>query len=93
MKVTWSVRALTQLGEAHAYIAKDDASTAGRFVGTIKHICTLLSTFPAMGVETDEPQVMVFPLVRYRHLILYTILENEIRILRIRHTSRNHQQT
>jgi plasmid stabilization system protein ParE len=42
-----------------------------------------------MGVRTDEPGVIMFPLVRYRYLIFYKIVDGEeIRIIRVRHASR-----
>jgi toxin ParE1/3/4 len=89
MKVTWGRRALLQLRDAYAYIAQDDKQAARKFLVTIENLCRLLSIFPKMGVETDELGVVVFPLVRYHHLIFYTILDDEIRIIRIRHASQN----
>ena len=41
-----------------------------------------------MGVATVEPGVVMFPLVRYRYLVFYKVLGHEVRIIRIRHTSR-----
>ena len=37
----------------------------------------------------DEPGVAMFPLVRYRHLIYYKVLDSEeVRIIRVHHGSR-----
>ena len=87
MKITWSLRALAQLKEAHTYIAKENSTSAREFLDTTENVCRLLSIFPYMGIETDEQGVIVFPLVRYRYLIFYMVLPEEIRIIRIRHAS------
>ncbi len=55
----------------------------------ITALVDLLGEFPGMGVRTDEPGVAMFPLVRYRYLIYYKVLEGrEVRIIRVRHAFR-----
>ncbi len=89
MRVRWSARALVQLREAHAYIAKDNASAALGFVDAAAALVELLEENPGMGIKTDEPDVIMFPLIRYRYLIFYKILHGEeVRIIRIRHAAR-----
>ena len=89
MKARWSVRALAQLQEAHNYIAHDNVTAAREFVASAIALAELLGAHPGIGIETDEPGVIIFPLVRYRYLIFYKILrKKEVRIIRLRHASR-----
>jgi toxin ParE1/3/4 len=89
MRVRWNKRALTQLRAAHGWIKKENPIAAEEFVEAVTALVDLLGEFPRMGVRTDEPGISMFPLVRYRYLIYYKILEGgEVRIIRIRHASR-----
>ena len=89
MKARWSVRALAQLRDAHNYIAHDNVTAAREFVVSATALADLLSTHPGIGIETNEPGVIMFPLVRYRYLIFCKILrKKEVRIIRLRHASR-----
>jgi plasmid stabilization system protein ParE len=51
-----------------------------------------LREYPGMGAVTDEPGVIMFPLVRYRYLIFYKVLSDEVRIIRVRHASRKRRK-
>jgi toxin ParE1/3/4 len=89
MKVSWSRTALAQLRAAHAYIAQDNPRAANEFVQAATALSGLLGEYPGMGVATDEPGIIMFPLVRYRYLIFYKVLPHqEVRIVRVRHASR-----
>jgi plasmid stabilization system protein ParE len=68
---------------------KREPDCGRRIVEAVTALVDLLGEFPRMGVGTDEPGVSMFPLVRYRYLIYYKVLEGgEVRIIRIRHASR-----
>jgi len=89
MIVRWNKRALTQLRAAHEWIEKENPVAAREFVESVTALVDLLAEFPRMGVRTDEPGVAMFPLVRYRYLIYYKVVDGgEVRIIRIRHASR-----
>lgn len=89
MKVTWSLRALVQFQKAHAYIAQNNVSAAVAFLDATENLAKLLAVNPSIGLATDESGVIVFPLVRYQYLLFYKITaRKEIRIIRLRHTSR-----
>jgi len=93
MKVRWSKRALAQLRAAHDHIKNDNPSAASEFVEATNSLADLLGQFPGMGVRTSESGVIMFPLVRYRYLVFYKIMNsNEIRIIRVRHASRRRSQ-
>jgi plasmid stabilization system protein ParE len=89
MKVLRSVRALEQLRVAHSHILQDNAAAARRFLDQAEKTSRLLADFPRIGVQTDMKAVFMFPLVRYRYMIVYRIhRDQEIQILRIRHGAR-----
>lgn len=89
MKVTWSERSLQQLEQAREYIARNNIQAALEFVDVAEALIELLAEYPGMGLETDAPNIIVFPLVRYKYLIFYKIISAaEIRIIRLRHGSR-----
>jgi plasmid stabilization system protein ParE len=89
VKVSWSKRALSQLRAAKAYIEKENPRAASEFVEATENLADLLGRYPGMGVQTSEPGVVMFPLVRYRYLVFYkTLRDGEVRIIRIRHASR-----
>ncbi len=76
-------------GAAHKYIERENPQAANEFVDAARSLVDLLGEYPGMGVRTDERGVVMFPLVRYRYLIFYKILNGEeIRIIRVRHASR-----
>lgn len=89
MKVRWNKRALAQLRAAHGWIEKENPIAAQEFVEAVTALVDLLGEYPGMGVRTDEPEVFMFPPVRYRYLIYYKVLsDGEVRIIRVRHTAR-----
>jgi plasmid stabilization system protein ParE len=89
VRVRWSRRALAQLRKAHDYIKGENPQAASEFIDAANSLAGLLGEYPGMGVRTDEPGVIMFPLVRYRYLIFYKMLNGEeIRIIRVRHASR-----
>ena len=87
MKVTWKPRALAQLREIHAYIAKDSPRAATAVVERIKAVAALLAAFPLRGRRTDEADVRVIRAQPYPYRIFYRVevRKGEVRILRLRH--------
>jgi plasmid stabilization system protein ParE len=88
VKIRWSLRALAQLEAAHAYIARDNEPSARDFVAAVDSLTSLLAQFPGLGVQTSRPQVRMFPLLRYRYLVYYRSVGDDVQILRIVHTAR-----
>ena len=91
MRVTYSPGALAQLDEIFAYIANDNPSAAATLIERIERIVMLVGKFPQMGRLTDKSDVRVIGIPQYRYLIFYQVLDerDEVRILRVRHTSRH----
>jgi plasmid stabilization system protein ParE len=89
MSVRWTNGALRQLSAAHDWIEKENPTAAYEFLEAVTALVDLLGEYPGMGVQTRQPGVLMFPLVRYRYLIFYRVVRREgVRIIRIRHASR-----
>jgi toxin ParE1/3/4 len=88
MKVRFSRKAQRDLAEIHAYVAKDSATVASRFVARLIERARQLADQPLAGRQTDEPGVRVVVAPRLRYFIFYTVVTDTIFITHIRHTSR-----
>ena len=87
MRVTWKPRALAQLRDIHAYIAKDNPRAAAAVVERIQAVAALLATYPLRGRRTDEADVRTIRAQPYTYRIFYRVdvASSEVRILRLRH--------
>ena len=90
MKVTYSPRAIAQLNEIFAYIAKDNPMAAHAVIARIESVAAKLADFPHMGYATDNGDFRVMNVERYPYLVFYAVLpeRDEVRIVRIRHAAR-----
>jgi len=79
MKVEFTNRALADLRKLSA----DSRATFGDAVAIA--LAEHLESAPRV---IERPGIRVFPLIRYPYKIFYRVLEDRIRILHIRHTSR-----
>jgi len=80
--------ALRDLESISSYISADRPSTAAKVVAQLLDRAHGIAAHPNSGQVTDRPTVrlVVVPQLRYR--IYYSIMDDEIRILHFRHTSR-----
>jgi plasmid stabilization system protein ParE len=95
MSVRFSARALRQLREIHAYIAKDSPRAASEVIAHIEELCYGLTDFPDMGYRTDHGDTRVLVVTRYPYKIFYRVLkrkaDTEVRILLVRHSAMDAQ--
>ncbi|MEX0590638.1 MAG: type II toxin-antitoxin system RelE/ParE family toxin [Xanthobacteraceae bacterium] len=89
MNVRYSALALAELDEILASIAAENPSAAARFAGRVQRVVLRIGRFPEGAPKISQrSEVRVVPLVRYPYLILYTVVADEVMILRIRHGAR-----
>jgi toxin ParE1/3/4 len=88
MRIRYSETALRELNEIFAYIFERDQSVAAAVVERVERLATLFGEFPFVGHDTDETGVRMAPLVRYPFLIFYTVNDDEVVILHVRHAAR-----
>lgn len=89
MKVEYSNRALADLRKASADSRPFGDDVTRAVEKRIRELVAFIAERPEGASPIPErPGVRVIPLVRYPYKIFYRILEDRVRILHIRHTSR-----
>lgn len=91
MRVRYSRRALAQIEEIFAYIAKDNPRAAAAVIRRIETIALLIGQYPAMGRPTALADVRAMSVRPHPYVVFYKIFagQDEVRILRVRHTSQH----
>jgi plasmid stabilization system protein ParE len=94
MVAVWSKRARVELVKAYAYIYEDSPKNAAKVRDEIIDITIDLPKRPEFYPpdkykKNNDGSWRAFELHRYR--IAYRVMKNEIRIARLRHTSRSPQ--
>ena len=87
MKVRYTPRALADLKRIYAYIHARSPKGAANVRAAIRPSATSL-TLVHRGQETDKPDVLRVPVVRYQYAIYFRIREDHVEIVHVRHTSR-----
>jgi toxin ParE1/3/4 len=85
MRVEYSNRATADLRKASADSLKFGDAVEARIRAVIAHIAEHPDAAERVG---ERPGVHVVPLIRFPYKIFYRVLEDRIRVLHIRHTSR-----
>jgi toxin ParE1/3/4 len=89
VRVSYSKRALQQIDKALGYVARRSPSGAANIEARMMAILTLVQIQPLAGLRTRVPGVRRIFLTPYPYLIDYQIGDDEITVLRFRHTSRD----
>ncbi len=85
--VVWSKSALTHLTAIRAYIEQFNPHAAAKVASAIVEAGNSLATLPYRGrplPDTDNRELVTI----YPYIIRYRVVGNIVRILRVRHTSR-----
>jgi plasmid stabilization system protein ParE len=89
MKVQYRARALADIDEIFDYIEPRSPAGALNVLQAIFDGVQGIGENPLAWQATDNPDIRVRVLSRYRYKIFYTILDHDtVEILHIRHTSR-----
>lgn len=91
MKLRYTARALREIDEAIRYIGGASPQGAQSVARRIHDILMLLLDQPYAGAATKQKHTRRFVLKPYPYSIFYRVREDEIMILRFRHTSRKSQ--
>ncbi len=90
MQVRWLRKALRNLEQAHAYIAKDDPEAAIRTILKIQVAVDQLAQFPFMGRVGRVAGTRELVIINTPYFVIYGLTENTVEILRVLHTSRRY---
>jgi toxin ParE1/3/4 len=87
MRVRWTTRAADDLTDIVEYIRKDNPAAARRLAQTIYQGIAALRTFPNSGRAglAGNTRELVFS----SYVVVYEIMDGQVRVLRIRHTAQD----
>jgi toxin ParE1/3/4 len=92
MQVKWLRRALRNLEQEAAYIARDNPQAAAALVADADESTRLLTRHPDMGRPGRVPGTRELVLPHFPYIIPYRVKEQRVEILRVFHTSRKWPQ-
>lgn len=89
MKVRYSKLALAELDDILADIHANNPDAAARFDDRVRRAVERIAQFPEGAQKVEKrPGVRRVPLVRYPYVIHYTVIGDEVIILRVIHGAR-----
>jgi plasmid stabilization system protein ParE len=89
VKLRYSPRARRDLAEIADYLTARSRKGALSVERRIRKTIDLIAAFPGAGRRLDQrPAVRVMPIGRYPYLVFYTLGDDEIVILHVRHGAR-----
>lgn len=88
MKVRYSPRARADIDHISWYLQQRSRSGAYNVLQAIHSTIQLIAEHPEAAQRTDNPDIRVRLVRRYRYRIFYAVADETIDILHVRHTSR-----
>jgi plasmid stabilization system protein ParE len=88
MKVRYTDTASRELDEAIAFLNEFAPSVAGQFADAIEKAIVELTEYPFSAQQTDMEDVRRKYVRRFRYSIFYSVVNDEIVVLHIRHAAR-----
>lgn len=86
MKLRWSRRASADLDRLWHFVAAFSPESADVIEATLLRRIELLPTFPKIGRIVRAPDVRAFSLPDIQYVVTYSVDDEEVRIIAIRHT-------
>ncbi len=90
MKIVWTRRALREIDEIFAYVARDSRSAASALVSMIESRAAALMEHPDIGRPGREHGTRELVLAGAPYILPYRVREGRIEILAVFHTSRSY---
>jgi plasmid stabilization system protein ParE len=88
VRIHYLPRAFADLEAIYGYIAKRNTHAATRTTAAIRDSIDSLAYFPEIGQLANKPNVRVLHSSHHGYKIYYSIDEDEVQILHIRHAAR-----
>jgi plasmid stabilization system protein ParE len=88
MKVRYAERAVRDLTEIGDYLCAQHPKIAETVERRLREAIALLSDFPGIGRRTEDPDIRMFPIIRYPYLVYYEVFSDSVVVHHIRHAAR-----
>lgn len=88
MKLQYRAQALADIDEIYRYLEERSPSGARSVLRAIYASIQLIAEQPLSYQRTDDPDIRVHVVRRYRYKIFYSVLGDAVEIIHVRHTSR-----
>ena len=88
MQVRWLRRALENLDDEAAYIAKDSPQMAAEFVRDLRDSAAVLADHPNIGRAGRIAGTRELAIRRFSYILPYRVRDGAVEILRVFHTAR-----
>jgi toxin ParE1/3/4 len=88
MEIVWRRAALNDLESIRAFIAQDNSQAATRVHTAIRAAVGPLANYPNLGRAGRVDGTRELIVVDFPYIIVYRVLEEQVRILSVLHTSR-----
>jgi toxin ParE1/3/4 len=88
MEIIWRRAALNDLEAIREFIAQDNPEAAGRVHATIRAAVDPLANYPNLGRAGRVDGTRELIIADFPYIVAYRVVENQIRILSVIHTSR-----
>jgi plasmid stabilization system protein ParE len=89
LKLRWTQLALTDFEQAHDYVAHENQEPARQIAKRVLEATKRLLEFPRIGRIGEDEETREWLIPKTPYLIIYTVKEEAVEILRIWHMSRN----
>ena len=88
MKLSFSATASRQIENIHAHRSRDNPGAAMKVVARIEEAAKFIAGNPDVGRRTITRAMRAFPVAPYPYVIYFRKLRDEVRIVRVLHSSR-----
>ena len=88
MKLRYRAQALADIDAIHRYLEERSPSGARNVLRAIYASIQLIAEHPLSYQRTDDPDIRVHAVQRYRYKIFYGVAGDIVEIIHVRHTSR-----
>ena len=88
MRLRYRAQALSDIDSIHRYLDKRSPSGARNVVRAIYASIQLIAEHPLSYQRTDDPDIRVHVVRRYRYKNFYSVAGDAVEIIHVRHTSR-----
>lgn len=88
MRLQYRAQALADIDAIQRYLEERSPSGASSVLRAIYASIQLIAEHPLSYQRTDDPDIRVHAVRRYRYKIFYSVIGDAVEIIHVRHTSR-----